>query len=149
MTSEIRCAFCTGFVRVDLTGRYPGRTTTCSTLKCPHCDSTFVVEVKTLRKSKGKRLRGFEAKAKANHDALAAQYEIANEEVARQLLAEPGCTCATEAAIRSADTYHDRRRPDAPDGLTKGGVGKRDGHNGMPYPPRHRYHCPARKGGDS
>jgi hypothetical protein len=145
VSSTIRCAYCDGFVTIDLLGKFPGRTTVAGNYKCPHCDSTFAVEVKTIRKAKGKRFRAGEAKRKAEHDALVQKFEAENDVIAERLLAEPGCTCGTDAAKRSAAIYHDLRRPGAPDGLSKGGIGKRAGHMHMPLEPRHRYHCPARK----
>lgn len=108
-----------------------------ATLQCPHCDSKFVVDLNTRRKSKGRRLKAVEAKRKTEHDAKVREAEIENEEIAKQLLMESGCDCGEYAERQRAHGnygYGDRK-----DGLRSTGTGQ----DGVPLPPQHRYGCPA------
>lgn len=103
------------------------------TFQCPTCDSKTEVWIDTKRVGKGKRKKAEEAKAKAEHQVKIDAAKERNEEIALQLLAEPGCDCAGHKPDLHSLRYSNAR----PDGLHSGSVSY-----GIPSPPRHRYGCP-------
>lgn len=135
----LACAYCycevhfrIGNIEVrDVRGNRLTRAGQFTTIICPHCDSRFSLHITSKRKSKGRRLKVDEAKRAAEHAELVRQAEARNEEIAKQLLAEPGCTCA-----QSKDTNYYSGRTD---GLHNSGATR----NNLPLPPVHRYSCPA------
>lgn len=145
---DVGCAFCGVVLAIDVapTGggavQAPKRDTLVAKVKCTACDSITELWLQTKRRGKGKRLRAQEAAAKARLAELVAGYEADNEDIARQLLAEPGCICAEVLAERRRQGIGTEWRAD---GLRSMGHGQRDGHHMMPLKPTHRFECPARK----
>lgn len=153
----LACAYCAGSIvfeqgPFDLRGKLGGllREGNVTAIKCPHCDSTFTVDVVTKRKSKGRRLKAIEQKRAEKHAADVAAAITRNTEIAAALLAEPGCTCAAEQAIDAARWHRygytneaAREKQLAEYGHLFGSTGA---SHGIPTPPRHDHRCPrARK----
>lgn len=136
-TINARCAYCTTMIRIVIDGALecPKREAIVAPkVFCRACESTFEVMIKTRRKSKGRKIKAVEAKRKAELAEKVVEAKARNEELAKKLLAEPGCTCAEYART---PVYNSDRS----DGLDAGYT-----TNGIPGPPRHRYGCPARRG---
>lgn len=137
VTMHVGCAFCGTVAAHHVSDAAPKRDQIVGRFKCASCDSTFQVQVKTMRTVKGKRQKEWEKAKLAEHERIAAQYVTDNERIAAELLTQPGCICGTEKAKQTVQVYGLRE-----DGLSRGGTGVRDGHHGMPLPPRHRSSCP-------
>jgi uncharacterized protein YlaI len=137
VTLEVACPFCGAARLHDINSRARGRDQIVGKFKCSTCDSRFAVQLKTLRRAKGGRFRAMEPAQEAETAKRISEATAKNDEIARQLLADPRCTCGSEDQLRSAKVYGWRD-----DGLVPGGHTR-----GLPSPPRHRADCPARNGG--
>lgn len=144
MKLHIQCAYCSQLVTYVLKASdemtLKGRSLTFDDkMKCPTCDSVTSVEIVTKRKSKGKRMREFEAKAEeANRLAIRAKAVI-NKKIGDALLAQPGCTCAESAKHRGEGTH--RGEPSGHPLSTGWSRDPKTGHT-LPTIPKHYYHCP-------
>lgn len=122
------CTYCSGAVAIkleDFTTKRRGAVLT--QYKCPHCDSKCEIYFAQRRKSRGKRFKQLELAREAALSERVAVAQRANDIVAKQLLAQPGCTCGA-----SKSNQYEMRG----DGLREGG------HDGrVPLAPRHRFSC--------
>lgn len=127
--ASVPCPYCNRRSSIDLNG--PKNNT------CPHCDSVFGFRIATTRVSKGQRFELAEFHASENLKRRQEVAKLANDEIARGLLATPGCKCADARKFSGAGWVGHRQ-----DGLEAGRVGK----DGIEEPPRHRIMCPLRLG---
>lgn len=109
-------------------------------VKCSHCDSSSIIEIKTLRKTKGKGQKALEAAAAEVFARNLADAKALNAKLGAELLADPICTCAKRLSTgRGDDGGHPLSTSWSRD-EKRGGM--------MPGRPQHYHGCPARKRDD-
>ena len=110
MQLVVKCAYCPTMItlsfgkndRIEINGR---DSLLGPVITCHKCDSKFVLEVKTLRKSRGKRQKQHEIETKEAHEREVEAKRAANKLAGDKLLAEPGCTCRERIEGRNSSYY--------------------------------------------
>ena len=130
------CAYCTLVVQIDVGQqvRIVRRSDEIAKVRCPACDSTFVVELSTRRVTKGKGAKKAEAELAALQAAEAAEAREVNARIGALLAAMPGCTCMKNTS--------DLRGNSDPGHYLSTGWHRSPSGAMVPLLPRHFMRCP-------
>lgn len=117
--------------------------------KCHHCGSGTQIEIKTIRRGKGKGQKVLEAAAAEQLVLNLAAARAKNAKIGAELLEDPLCTCAERIAREGDNRGHVRAHGEDGGHPLSTGWSRDDKRGGlMPTRPQHFHHCPARKRSD-
>jgi uncharacterized C2H2 Zn-finger protein len=133
------CAYCTLVVQIDVGQqvRIVRRSDEIAKVRCPACDSTFVVELSTRRVTKGKGAKKAEVQLAAKQTAEVAAARELNARIGEQLIAMPACTCTVQHGHRYSDLKDDKAGHLLSTGYSRSASGAM-----VPTLPRHFHRCP-------
>lgn len=156
---QLACAYCFGALSyrvgdLKLTGTRSNalaREGVIGDVTCPHCGSVFTIGVETKRKRQGSGYKRQEAKKREIHEQNVAEAVARNVEIAKRLLAQPGCTCA-EAQREDSSRWYRFGYGNVTDSTKRAEQLAKYGHlfgstassYGIPRPPMHDHKCPCR-----